>query len=231
MLHNRIRALTLIELMIVIAIVFLLMALLLPQIGPNRSRANRASCANNLKQIGTALNLYESIPAYNSFPVDSLTPDPLKSLNLLFPDFVGDARVFSCASHPTTVKLNYVGRASKNPVAANLDASMSGFGYDPGFGTPNTPHNSGDSLAVVSADILNGGATANKYISANHKGTGINVLLCSGSVEWREVDKSSYISNDVSSVDSGGKKTLIVDPDIYAPNALPVPNLDSNVRP
>ena len=55
------RGFTLIELLVVIAIIAVLISLLLPAVQAAREAARRASCVNNLKQLGLALHNYISV--------------------------------------------------------------------------------------------------------------------------------------------------------------------------
>jgi len=65
--HRRfLRGFTLLELLTVVSIIGLLIALTLPAVQFAREASRRAQCANNLKQIGLAVQAYES--AFGSFP-------------------------------------------------------------------------------------------------------------------------------------------------------------------
>ena len=129
------RCFTLIELMVVIAIMGILLSILLPSLSRVREKAKRSVCLNNLKQCGVVSILYAD--SNNSRFNPTLGPhNSGASLHWIgsktkdgFDPYIGDWEVTNCPNF----RFNTIG----NGMSVTNNAYMIGFIYSGGMDTSN----------------------------------------------------------------------------------------------
>lgn len=146
--NKKIGAFTLIELLVVIAIIAILASMLLPALARAKQKAQRISCVNNMKQVGTAYRVWENDNG-DKYPQSQTVSQG--GFNDLLTSSASDGKYAYLAY---TIMQNEMGQSPK-VVMCPSDDRTANTNFFPGTGNQPTPSASFNLTATGSFDNTN----------------------------------------------------------------------------
>ena len=168
------RGFTLVEILVVLAIVILLAGLLFPVLSSARDNARTTTCASNLRQIGQAMTLYLQDNGQR-YPLNTQPPG-CTWVDSIYP-YVKSTQVFFC---PSTKYGEYVpGCALQTPIDNGDPRAI--YGYNGSYDMV-APFIHAESETDANGGILTGYEIPEKsFSSSKHRFPSSTILLLDGS--------------------------------------------------
>jgi prepilin-type N-terminal cleavage/methylation domain-containing protein/prepilin-type processing-associated H-X9-DG protein len=144
---------TLIELLVVIAIIAILAAILFPVFARARAKARATSCLSNMRQIGTAADMYTQ--DYDErYPMSIYLggTQVITFYHAMMP-YMKNAQILQCPSEPDRIKIAEIQALVPVPVAPGLTA----VGYNGNYAVfedgPNNPLTGANHAVIKQAEL------------------------------------------------------------------------------
>jgi prepilin-type processing-associated H-X9-DG protein len=105
-----------VELTIACGLLLVLVAIVLPFLSRAREGAYRASCMNNLKQMGIVLKMYASEHREYWPPLSPYRDNWMADASVLYPEYLSDLQVLVCPNSPFRRKAVFTARGNPSAV-------------------------------------------------------------------------------------------------------------------